>query len=63
MRFPTDELAMETSFYDSRDVNSTPTPKIGAEKPTLHEILIAEKLDFEAKVQRANRRKKWLKGG
>ncbi|KAG7196962.1 hypothetical protein KM043_000228 [Ampulex compressa] len=31
------------------------------EQPTLHEILIAEKLDFEAKVQRAARRKKWLK--
>lgn len=32
------------------------------EQPTLHEILVAEKLDFEAKVQRAVRRKKWLKG-
>ncbi|XP_053977803.1 dmX-like protein 2 isoform X8 [Hylaeus volcanicus] len=31
------------------------------EQPTLHEILVAEKLDFEAKVQRAVRRKKWLK--
>ncbi|XP_011309847.1 dmX-like protein 2 isoform X2 [Fopius arisanus] len=31
------------------------------EQPTLHEILVAEKLDFEAKVQRAARRKKWLK--
>lgn len=32
------------------------------EQPTLHEILMAEKLDFEAKVQRAAKRKKWLKG-
>lgn len=32
------------------------------EQPTLHEILVAEKLDFEAKVQRAAKRKKWLKG-
>lgn len=32
------------------------------EQPTLHEILMAEKLDFEAKVQRAARRKRWLKG-
>jgi hypothetical protein len=32
------------------------------EKPTLHEILMAEKMDFEAKVQRAAKRKKWLKG-
>lgn len=33
------------------------------EQPTLHQILVAEKLDFEAKVQRAVKRKKWLKGG
>lgn len=32
------------------------------EKPTLHEILMAEKMDFEAKVQRAAKRKRWLKG-
>lgn len=32
------------------------------EQPTLHEILVADKLDFEAKVQRAVKRKKWLKG-
>ncbi|XP_069360208.1 dmX-like protein 2 isoform X10 [Maniola hyperantus] len=31
------------------------------EKPTLHQLLIREKADFEAKVQRAVRRKKWLK--
>lgn len=30
--------------------------------PTLHEILIQEKLDFEAKVQRAVKRKRWLRG-
>lgn len=46
------------------DDRETPTP--GArpfnERPTLHEILIAEKQDFEAKVQRAARRKRWLKG-
>lgn len=37
-------------------------PHRPGEQPTLHEILVAEKLDFEAKVQRAARRKKWLKG-
>ncbi|BES94787.1 Dmx-like 1 [Nesidiocoris tenuis] len=43
----------------TRDCN---TPTLGArDKPTLHEILMAEKSDFEAKVQRAARRKKWLK--
>ena len=29
-------------------------------QPTLHEILIADKLDFEEKLQRAARRKQWL---
>lgn len=43
-----------------RDYNNTPT--FNREKPTLHEILMAEKSDFEAKVERAARRKKWLKG-
>lgn len=42
-------------------VDDTQPSKPG-EQPTLHEILMAEKLDFEAKVQRAARRKKWLKG-
>lgn len=32
------------------------------ERPTLHQVLLQEKADFEAKVQRAVRRKKWLKG-
>lgn len=32
------------------------------EQPTLHQLLIREKADFEAKVQRAVSRKKWLKG-
>lgn len=31
------------------------------ERPTLHEILLQEKNDFEAKVQRAAKRKRWLK--
>uniref|UniRef100_A0A336LP03 CSON007414 protein n=1 Tax=Culicoides sonorensis TaxID=179676 RepID=A0A336LP03_CULSO len=35
--------------------------KFGHDKPTLHEILLQEKQDFEAKVQRAARRKRWLK--
>lgn len=48
------------------DPNDRETPVPGArpfnDRPTLHEILIAEKQDFEAKVQRAARRKRWLKG-
>ncbi|XP_035791967.1 dmX-like protein 2 isoform X1 [Anopheles albimanus] len=35
--------------------------KFPQDKPTLHEILIQEKQDFEAKVHRAARRKRWLK--
>jgi hypothetical protein len=36
---------------------------ISADEPvTLHEILLAEKLDLEAKVKRTNRRRRWLKG-
>lgn len=48
------------------DANDRDTPVPGTrpfnDRPTLHEILIAEKQDFEAKVQRAARRKRWLKG-
>ena len=29
--------------------------------PTLHEVMMAEKADFEAKVERATKRKAWLK--
>lgn len=42
--------------------SDTPTPSTKHEWPTLHEILMAEKIDFENKVQRAAKRKKWLKG-
>lgn len=35
---------------------------LASNKPTLHEILVQEKLDFEAKVQRAAKRKRWLRG-
>lgn len=40
------------------DAEPPPLP----DRPTLHQLLIREKADFEAKVQRAVRRKKWLKG-
>nr|CAH7714409.1 unnamed protein product [Callosobruchus chinensis] len=35
--------------------------EVATSKPTLHEILVQEKLDFEAKVQRAAKRKRWLR--
>lgn len=46
--------------YDGTMMEDVPPYRPG-EQPTLHEILVAEKLDFEAKVQRAAKRKKWLK--
>ncbi|XP_037805529.1 dmX-like protein 2 [Lucilia sericata] len=54
---------------DSVDLNSSeiikekdmPTSYILSEKPTLHEILMHEKHDFEVKVMRAAKRKRWLK--
>lgn len=46
--------------YEGGMVDDIPPYKPG-EQPTLHQILVAEKLDFEAKVQRAVKRKKWLK--
>ncbi|XP_066993059.2 dmX-like protein 2 isoform X2 [Anabrus simplex] len=55
----TEENILEAS-QDLRDYNTTPTFRTG-DKPTLHEILMAEKIDFEAKVQRAAKRKRWLK--
>ncbi|XP_046412753.1 dmX-like protein 2 isoform X1 [Neodiprion fabricii] len=52
--------ANNTSEYDGGMMEDVPPYRPG-EQPTLHEILLAEKLDFEAKVQRAAKRKKWLK--
>lgn len=34
---------------------------VRSERPTLHEILLQENQDFEAKVKRAAKRKRWLK--
>lgn len=31
------------------------------DKPTLHEVLLAEKMDFDAKLQRMQKRNEWLK--
>ncbi|CAH2049435.1 unnamed protein product, partial [Iphiclides podalirius] len=39
------------------DAEPPPLP----ERPTLHQLLVREKADFEAKVQRAVRRRRWLK--
>lgn len=55
----------DTAIHDTSQLDrETPVPQQRNfnEKPTLHEILMQEKLDFEAKVHRAARRKRWLKG-
>lgn len=52
----------ETIGQDESVLNEQDIIPIKEEKLTLHEILMQEKLDFEAKVQRAARRKRWLKG-
>lgn len=57
-----DIVAAEDINEQSQVDASTSNPKPVNEKPTLHEILMQEKLDFEAKVHRAARRKRWLKG-
>ncbi|XP_076665130.1 rabconnectin-3 alpha isoform X3 [Andrena cerasifolii] len=53
--------ASNVSDYEGGGMVDDVQPCRSGEQPTLHEILVAEKLDFEAKVQRAVRRKKWLK--
>lgn len=58
---------MEEKINIESNLGERDTPILGgrpsnAEKPTLHEILMQEKQDFEAKVHRAARRKRWLKG-
>ncbi|XP_030381698.1 dmX-like protein 2 isoform X2 [Scaptodrosophila lebanonensis] len=42
-----------------KDMNASICP--ATERPTLHEILMQDKQDFEAKVMRAAKRKRWLK--
>ncbi|XP_043498193.1 dmX-like protein 2 isoform X6 [Polistes fuscatus] len=56
----TDGDVNNAAEYEGGMVDEVPPCRAG-EQPTLHEILVAEKLDFEAKVQRAAKRKKWLK--
>ncbi|RWS14486.1 dmX-like protein 2, partial [Dinothrombium tinctorium] len=67
--FDGDRLKRQGSSMILNDMELTsdrPTPREshpeinGEIKPTLHEILLADKLDFEAKLQRSNRRKQWL---
>lgn len=53
---PTDPSDLES------ETNEQSTGMELSQKPSLHELLVQEKLDFEAKVQRAAKRKRWLRG-
>lgn len=64
------EALRELCSYTSSDQNAdadldltsdAEVPENTNPRPTLHEILIQEKLDFEAKVMRAANRKRWLR--
>ncbi|XP_066150653.1 dmX-like protein 2 isoform X3 [Euwallacea fornicatus] len=61
------DLCNYTASDVDSDLEQSPEPEHNQSievnlKPTLHEILVQEKLDFEAKVQRAAKRKRWLRG-
>ncbi|XP_033750320.1 dmX-like protein 2 [Pecten maximus] len=49
-------LDVHTSFTRSMSQRSD-----SSYKPTLHEVILAEKMDFEAKLERMARRKQWLR--
>jgi WD40 repeat protein len=65
------EALRQLCNYSTTDVAETlelePSPEMEnsasetGTRPTLHEILVQEKLDFEAKVQRAAKRRRWLR--
>ena len=51
-----DDTITDRSFLRRSSIRSD-----SSYKPTLHEIILAEKMDFEAKLDRMSRRKHWLK--
>lgn len=52
----------QSDLVTPRGSHSDASGGFGEFKPTLHEVLLAENMDFEAKLQRAARRKEWLQG-
>ncbi|KAJ8919060.1 hypothetical protein NQ315_016967 [Exocentrus adspersus] len=59
--YATTEVVDLSELEQSQDADLSTSTEIASTKPTLHEILVQEKLDFEAKVQRAAKRKRWLR--
>ncbi|CAH1106016.1 unnamed protein product [Psylliodes chrysocephalus] len=58
--YTSSETADQTELEQTLEPENTSSVDASG-KPTLHEILVQEKLDFEAKVQRAAKRKRWLR--
>lgn len=54
-------VTLEDAGAESTHETPLMASKFHHERPTLHEILLQEKNDFEAKVARAAKRKRWLK--
>ncbi|XP_055931190.1 dmX-like protein 2 isoform X2 [Argiope bruennichi] len=54
-----ESMAMDGSSHSNANWDSA--LDFSNQRASLHEILLADKLDFEAKLQRASRRKQWLK--
>jgi len=52
----------EPSLLPAIPASYKSTSSVPDEPVTLHEILIAEKIDLEAKVKRTARRRRWLRG-
>ncbi|RWS31393.1 dmX-like protein 2 [Leptotrombidium deliense] len=50
----------DTDLHGEPSLRQSHSDFNGEMKPTLHEILLADKLDFEAKLHRSSRRKQWL---
>ena len=53
---------IETGGMDDAERLQTPSPGPSNEPTTLHEILQQEKQEFEAKMERSARKKRWLLG-
>ncbi|XP_076053753.1 rabconnectin-3 alpha isoform X2 [Oratosquilla oratoria] len=56
----TGEDLVETGMGEETEKPRSPSPIPTSEPSTLHEILQQEKLEFEAKMERAAKRKRWL---
>ena len=57
--YPTHTLFLDDEI--TKDFDQTPTRRDVSAKSTLHEVIVAERLDFEAKQERLAKRKLWLK--